>query len=343
MTTTFASVDLDRVRTWMDERGLGEGPIEDVQQLGGGTQNILLQFRRGERTYVLRRPPPHKRRNSDETMRREARVLAALSGTDVPHPGFIAGHPDTDLIGAAFYLMEPVEGFNPTVEVPDAYLDDPSMGHGLGLAMADGIAALGRLDPGELGLADLGRPDGWLERQVARWRRQLDGYRELDGYEGAELPAVDETGAWLEAHRPETWRVGIIHGDFTLTNVLARRDRGELAAIVDWELSTQGDPLLDLGHLLATWPEDDNTAQVAGDIHVPGLPTRDELVARYARGSDRDLSNLPWYRVLACYRLGLILEGTHARACAGLAPVEVGDRLHGMAVALLEQARKLTR
>jgi aminoglycoside phosphotransferase (APT) family kinase protein len=343
VTSTPPGVDLDRVRDWMDQHGLGAGPLEDPRLLGGGTQNVLLQFGRAGRSYVLRRPPLHKRRNSDETMRREARVLAALADTDVPHPRFVAGCPTTDVIGAAFYLMEPIEGFNPTVELPRAYAQDPTMGRGLGLAMADGIAALGRLDPTDIGLADLGRPEGWLERQVARWRAQLESYRDLDGYEGPELPAVEETSAWLEAHRPSSWRVGLIHGDYTLTNVLARHEQGELAAIVDWELTTQGDPLLDLGHLLATWPEDDNAAQVAGDVHVPGLPTRDELVARYALGSDRDLSDLPWYRVLACYRLGLILEGTHARACAGLAPVEVGDRLHGMAVALLEQARALTR
>lgn len=335
-------VDLAALEQWMDERGLGRGPLEEAELLGGGTQNILLRFTRDGRTYVLRRPPPHKRSNSDETMRREARVLDALTGTDVPHPGFIAGEPDTEVLGAAFYLMEPVDGFNPTEEMPETYQRDPALAHGLGLSMADGIAALGRLAPAELGLADLGRPEGWLERQPARWRRQLESYRELDGYEGSELPAVDETGAWLERHLPATWQVGIIHGDFHLANVLAHRERGELAAIVDWELTTQGDPLLDLGHLLATWPADDADVEHLVGEPMSGLPTREELIDRYARGTDRDLTHLPWFRVLACYRLGLILEGTHARACAGKAPVEVGDRLHAMAVSLLQQAHELT-
>jgi aminoglycoside phosphotransferase (APT) family kinase protein len=126
-------------------------------------------------------PPPHKRANSDETMRREARVLAALADTDVPHPRLIASEPALDVLGAAFYLMEPIEGFNATLGLPEPHRSDPAMQHEMGLAMADALGALARVDPGEHGLWDLGRAEGWAERQVPRWRRQLDSYAELDG------------------------------------------------------------------------------------------------------------------------------------------------------------------
>ncbi|MDQ3106906.1 MAG: phosphotransferase family protein, partial [Actinomycetota bacterium] len=241
----------------MDDQGLGSGtPVVDVERITGGTQNVLLRFRRADRSYVFRRPPPHKRANSDETMRREARVLQALAGTDVPHPALIAECGDVEVLGAAFYLMEPVDGVNPTLGLPEAHRADPSLQHEMGLSMADAIAALGRVDVDAVGLTGLGRPDGWLERQVERWRSHLASYAAVEGYEGPgdDIPDVERVAHWLEAHRPASWTPGLIHGDFHFANVLVRHDVGALAAVVDWELATIGDPLLDLGHLLATWP-----------------------------------------------------------------------------------------
>lgn len=166
---------------------------------------------------------------------------------------------------------------------------------------------------------------------------ELDGYAELRGYPGPDLPGVDDVGAWLDAHRPGEVRAGLIHGDYHFANVLIRRDSGALAAIVDWELATIGDPLLDLGHLLATWPVRADAGALIG-LDAPGLPTLTEVIDYYGSRTDRDLSHLTWFRVLACYRLGLILEGTHAHTYAGLAPVEVGDTLHAMTLGLLTQA-----
>jgi aminoglycoside phosphotransferase (APT) family kinase protein len=333
-------VDLDRLAAWMDVRGLEAGPITDVVPITGGTQNILLAFRRGTRAFVLRRPPHHKRSNSDATMRREARILAALAGTEVPHPALIAACDDVETLGAAFSLMEPVAGFNPTLGLPEPHRSDPTLQRAMGFSMADGLVALAAVDPVARGVADLGRFEGWAERQVGRWRAQLDGYSELEGYPGPDLPGVDEVGAWLGAHLPGDVRMGLMHGDFHFANVLVAPDSGRLAAIVDWELSTIGDPLLDLGHLLATWPVREGLAAPIG-VAAPGLPTPDEVITYYAARADRDLADLTWYRVLACYRLGPILEGTHARACAGLAPVEVGDQLHLLTVMLLAQALEL--
>ncbi|HXQ46733.1 MAG TPA: phosphotransferase family protein, partial [Caulobacteraceae bacterium] len=229
-------VPLDALTGWMDARGLGGGPIEHPRLLAGGTQNILLRFERGGSAYLLRRPPKHLRANSNETMRREARVLAALDGTEVRHPGFIAGCPDEDVIGAAFYLMQPVEGFTPRDEMPPLHAGDPAIRRQMGLEMADAIAALSKVDYAARGLADLGRPDGFLERQVGRWRAQLESYHEHPGWPGpAGLPDVDRIGRWLDDNRPGDYRPGLIHGDFHFGNVLFRYDSGAIAAMVDWE------------------------------------------------------------------------------------------------------------
>lgn len=334
-------VDLQRVAAWMDERDLGAGPITDVELIAGGTQNVLVRFRRGEREFVLRRPPPHKRANSDETMRREARVLGALAGTDVPHPGLIAAEPDVDVIGAAFYLMEPVDGFNATLGLPEPHASDIAMQREMGLSMADAIGALARVDLAERGLADLGKPDGWAERQVPRWRKQLDSYSELPDYPGPSIPRLDDVASWLDERQPSVeTRMGLIHGDFHFANVLIARNEGRVAAIVDWELTTIGDPLLDLGHLLSSWPRPDGQA-ITPVGQAPGIPTADEVIARYDAQVDRDLRDLTWFRVLACYRLGIILEGSHARAFSGLTPLEIGDRLHQHTLDLFAQAAEL--
>lgn len=330
-------VDLAALATWMDGQGLGTGPLDQAELLGGGTQNILLRFVRSGRTYVLRRPPEHKRDNSDETMRREARVLTALAGGPVPHPEVLAACPTTDEIGAAFYLTEFVDGFNPTTGLPTLHAADPAVRHRMGLAMVEAIAALGGLDHEALGLADLGKPEGYLERQVGRWRRQLESYSAMEGYPGPDIPGVDDVAAWLDEHRPGTFRPGIIHGDFHLANVLFRHDGPELAAVVDWELTTIGDPLIDLGWLLATWPDPDAPGPAPQVVH-DGFPTPTELVEHYGTHSDRDLATVDWFAVLACYKLGIILEGTHARAFAGQAPQATGDLLHAMTVGLFERA-----
>ena len=331
-------VDMDRLTTWMDENGIGSGPVTDVVELAGGTQNILIRFSRGGQDLVFRRPPLHKRKNSDETMRREAVVLAGLANSDVPHPRLIASCDDHDVLGCQFFIMEAITGFTATSEVPDDLVSSLDHQHALGLSMIDALAALGRVDPETAGVSSLGRADGWLERQVAKWRKQLDSYGELDGWPGsAALPDIDKLGAWLQSNVPGDWQPGLIHGDFHFGNVMFRLDTPEVAAIIDWELATIGDPLLDLGHLLATWPNETERRTVGLAKSLPGLPSRGELIAQYSQGSSRDLSNVDWYQALACYRLGILLEGTYARSCAGKAAADLGERLHRTAESLIEQ------
>lgn len=256
----------------------------------------------------------------------------------MPDPGVLGG--------AVFYLMADVEGFNPTVELPDRHAADPALRHEMGLSAARAAAVLGETDHGALGLADLGHPEGFLARQVGRWLRELDSYTALDGYPGPSLPGVGGIADWLERYRPPEARPGLVHGDYHLANLLYSRTGAQVAAVVDWEMVTVGDPLLDLGWLLATWPGPEGATgspRPSALGAAGGLPTPEELVAAYSGHSSRDVSAITWYRVLACFKLGIVLEGTHARACAGLAPPAIGDRLHAHALSLFAQARSLIR
>jgi len=324
----------------MSEQGLGEGPIEAVSEITGGTQNIMLRLSRSGREYVLRRGPRHLRPVSNTVILRETLVLRALAGTDVPHPRLIAVCEDTSVLGdAVFYLMEPVAGFNAGAGLPALHARDAAVRHRMGLEMADGAARLGAVDHTAVGLGDFGKPDGFLDRQVPRWLSELDSYQKFDRYTGPHIGDVGAVANWLREHQPATFRPGIMHGDYHAANVMFAPDGPELAAIVDWEMCTIGDPLLDLGWMLATWYRPGHDAVLPNELMTAGgLATPAELIERYARNSDRDLGDVPWYTVLACFKLGIILEGSNARAAAGMAPREIGDLLHTATVRLFERA-----
>lgn len=339
----WQAIDVGAVGSWMDSEGLPPGEITGLTPIGGGTQNIMLRFTRGGRDYVLRRPPKHPRPVSNNVLRREARLLEALSGTDVRAPRVVAVSADeTVLPGLAFYLMDPIDGFNPGTDLPDLHAGDAAVRHAMSLSAVEGIARLGALDHTALGLADFGKPEGFLERQVQRWLHELDGYRANEGYIGPNIPELERVSSWLEANRPERWRPGIMHGDCHLANMMFRFDGPELAAMVDWEMSTIGDPLLDLGWQIATSPAGTAGAAVSPKLAAAGgLPTAAEMIEHYARFSDRDLSSITWYTVLAGFKLGIILEGTYARAIGGKAPKATGDHLHGITLQLFADAAAL--
>jgi aminoglycoside phosphotransferase (APT) family kinase protein len=330
----------DGLAEWMSQQGLGDGPLKNVSTISGGTQNIMLRFTRSGRPYVLRRGPKHLRPRSNTVIMRETQVLAALAGTDVPHPHLIARCDDPGVLGdAVFYLMEPIDGFNAGQELPQLHAADPAVRFEMGLSMADALAKLGAVDHAAVGLSDYGKPDGFLERQVPRWLSELESYVEFENYSGPDIPGVDDVAKWLEQGRPAKWMPGIMHGDYHAANVMFSRTGPEVVAIVDWEMSTIGDPLLDLGWLLATWGQ---SAAFGGTLFEKGgLAATGDLVEQYARNTTRDLSNVTWYTVLACFKLGIVLEGTLARASAGKAPKEVGDLLHEATVRLFEQALTL--
>lgn len=334
-------VDLEALTGWLHDQGLGSGPVEDATLLTGGTQNVLLRFRIDGQVHVLRRPPRNPRAASAPTLLREARILGALTEEKVPTPALHATCADASVLGAPFFLMEAVEGFHAASRVPELHLSRADLRHRMGLSAVEGIAAVAALDHRGLGLTDFGKPEGFLERQVGRWLGELATYAAEPGYDPASFPDVTAIATWLETGRPTSFSPGIVHGDFHAANLLFSHDSGEVAAILDWEMATIGDPLLDLGWFVATWPSDRAPAVSAavGTLATAGdLATRAELIEHYAARSARDVDRIDWYAVLACFKLAIVLEGSYARACAGKMDRGVGDFLHSMALALVEQA-----
>ncbi len=336
---------LSQVAAWMSDQGLGDGPITDITEITGGTQNVMLRFRRSGRDYVFRRGPRHLRPVSNTVILRETRVLHALAGTDVPHAGLIAVCEDTAVLGpspsdaAVFYLMEPVDGFNAGAGLPALHAGNVDVRHAMGLSMADAAARLGAVDHVAVGLSDFGKPEGFLDRQVPRWLSELESYEKFDGYAGPDIGDVTAVASWLQSNIPSSFSPGIMHGDYHAANVMFSPNGPDVVAIVDWEMCTIGDPLLDLGWMLATWYRPGHDPVLPNELMIAGgLATPDELVERYAQNSTRDLSTIDWYTVMACFKLGIILEGSNARAAAGKAPKEIGDMLHIATVRLFERA-----
>ncbi len=312
--TASPPLDTAALAAWIGDR-LGD-PAEPLAATRMGTAtgigNALFELRRGEDSFVLRRPPAVLNDASASNMVREWRILTALEGTPVAHPTPRLLCEDPAVIGAPFLVMDKVEGFTPGFELPEPFQSDPALRRGLAEACVDVLIELAEVDWRARGLEGLGRPEGFLERQVPRWLAQLDRYRTR------ELPELDFVTGWLERHRPAGGAPAIIHGDYSMFNVMvAPEPPVRLAAVIDWDTGTIGDPLLDLGHLLGRWTDPGEEPVLAGQPgHREGDPSRAELIAHYARRSERDLSALPYYACLALFKLGVILEGTYARQAA---------------------------
>ena len=339
---TLSHDDQATLRRWLQRQGIGS-TVSDIRPLTGGSQNIVVRLRVDCRPMVLRRPPAHPRPTSDKTMLREIAVLRTLAGTPVPHPGFIAGCDDLDVLGVVFYLMEEVDGFNPGNEMAEAYVRDAGMRHQVGLSYADGLARLGNVAWEGSPLAAIKRPGSFLARQVPQFLRLLESYRH-ENYAPESFPAVTELAEWLEANRPPDTEPGIMHGDAHLNNVLLRRETPELAAFIDWEMCTVGDPLLDLGWMLICWPLDPNPINAGSELAaLDGLASRGELLDAYLAADGRETSRLDWYLTMACFKLGIVIEGTWSRYLAGQASWEAGERLHSSAENLIELGTRVAK
>ena len=319
----------------MRAEGIGSD-VADVVPLAGGSQNVVVRLRIDRHRYVLRRPPPYPRSNSDRTMQREIAVLRTLAGSAVPHPRIVAACENLEVLGVVFYLMDEVDGFNPGNEITQAYVRDPATRHQVGLNYASAVARLGRADWQASPLEEWRRPGSFLERQVPQWRSAVAAYRAQDGYPRDSLPGADALCDWLEANQPADYVPGIVHGDIHLNNTMLRREVPEVAAFVDWEMCTIGDPPLDLGWMLVCWPTVPNPLGAAGFLaELGGLASRAELLEAYLHAGGRRTENLDWYLALACLKLGVVIEGTWARYLAGKATREAGQRLHDSAVTLM--------
>lgn len=332
----LVGIDVGALSEWLISSGISGGEVINPCVLAGGTQNIMIRFTTSDTDVILRRGPEHLRKGTNGAIEREWRILSALENTDVPHPRVIASCSDTAVMdGAAFYLMEVVDGYNPTVTLPPACLRDPDLRRSMGFDAVDVLSRLAAVDYEAVGLGDLGHPEGFLERQVPRWLHELEQYGRATSDE-LDVKGALHLGSWLNGRTPETFAPGLTHGDFHLANLLFKNTGPEVAAVVDWEMCTVGDPILDLGWLIATWPDPKYRIEGGCIGDAGNLPTPSELVTRYvARNPDTNVERIDWYAVLACFKLAVILEGTYVRACNGLAPTDVGAKLHGFAQGLI--------
>ena len=309
-----------RLAAWLDSHlpALGQGPLK-ARVLSGGASNLVMVIARDGPSVVLRRPPLKPRPDSEKIIGREARVLKALGGTDVPHPRFMASCEDKAVIGAPFYIMALVEGWLGHGAAPPPPFDHP--GHerrNLGFALVEGIARLAKVDYRAVGLEGFGKPEGFLARQVERWRGQLASYRDSEGYQGRDIPGLAYAADWLEANRPEASPPGILHGDYSFANCLFEREPpARVAAMIDWELATIGDPLLDLGWVCYGFCGRKDPESPAGYFDAADFPYREDLADYYAERTGRSVEHLTYYMVLAQYKLAVIMERHYARWKAG--------------------------
>jgi aminoglycoside phosphotransferase (APT) family kinase protein len=297
----------------MDDAGLpGKGEPLTARFLSGGTQNVIYELRRGEHTCVLRMPPPDAPADRDKGILREWRIIEALDGTDVPHTKAVGVCHDASVLGRPFYLMGFVDGWSPMdahARWPEPFHTDVDARPGLAYQLAEGIALLSKVDWKAKGLHDLGRPDGFHERQVDRWIAFFERIK------GREIEGLDVATDWLRAHKPIDFIPGLMHGDYQFANVMYKQGApAQLAAIVECEMGTVGDPKLDLGWMVQSWPEDTDAPSAMSYVDMRGMPSRTDVVEHYAKVSGRQVDDLDYYLVLAKWKLAIVLEQGFQRA-----------------------------
>jgi aminoglycoside phosphotransferase (APT) family kinase protein len=303
-------LDLDRFGRWLRTTIPGVDGELHGSVIAGGKSNLTYIITAGSREWVVRRPPLGHVLATAHDMTREYRVMSALQNTDVPVPTTYALCEDDAVIGATFYVMQRCHG-TPYRHAAELELLGPERTRAISERLLDTLAALHRVDPAAVGLADFGRPEGFLGRQVSRWKKQLDASYSRD------LSAADELYAQLIANVPTESATGIVHGDFRLDNVLVADD-GRLTAVLDWEMATLGDPLTDLAMMLIYHRLGSRGSNAVSTVSAaPGFLTEDEVIARYAAGTDRDLFHFGFYLGLAAFKLAAILEGIHYRFLTG--------------------------
>jgi aminoglycoside phosphotransferase (APT) family kinase protein len=295
----------------------GEGDVT-VHRHQAGHSNETFFVRRGDDEWVLRRPPRGAFLPSAHDVLREYRVLDALKDTAARVPRTVISCEDESVIGAPFYLMEKVDGVVIRQQLPELFTEEHRAR--IGDELVDALVELHSVDPASCGLDTLAKPQGYLERQLKRWTGQL----ELTMPFSRPMPDLERIGGWLATNRPESQKTAVVQGDYKLDNVMfAPETPARLIAILDWEMSTLGDPLADLGWMISFWREaGDDTGDLFADTtrgtEQPGFRTRDELISRYTDATGLDTDKLEWYVVLAIWKLAILLEGSYARHLAGM-------------------------
>jgi len=341
--TDTGLVPPDGLRRYLDETfGPSEAALE-VSRLGEGHSNLTFLVRRGDDEYVLRRPPRGDIQPGTHEMHREYTVMDAIAsnGMPVPVPRPVALCRDEVYIGAPFYLMSLVDGIVVRGAVPDAF-DAPEHRRAMGLELVDRLADIHSLDWLAIGLSSLARkPEGFLERNLRRMQQLYDAVRHR------EVPEIDEAGAWLREHAPSQRDVTLTHGDYKLDNVMfGPQAPPRIVAVVDWEIATIGDPLVDLGWMLYFSPEpgDPEMQSVAGEVsREPGYPSRSELAQRYAQRTGRPIDDLRFYAAMAGWKIAIIMEGSNMRHKQGDADDPMFEMLDAGVPALAAKSLSIIR
>jgi aminoglycoside phosphotransferase (APT) family kinase protein len=301
------------LRRFLTVAGLGEGELS-AREIGDGHSCVTFLVEHGERRLVLRRPPRPPVPPSTHDVIREARVMRALRDSDVPVPAVLAVCTDEAVIGSPFFVMEEVEGHVPTDSLPPA-LESEAERRRVGYRMVETLDALQRFDWRGAELEGFGRPQGYLERQLRRFGELWETNRTRD------LPAVGRVAEWLAANLPESAPATIVHGDYRLGNAMFGLEApARVAAMLDWEMSTLGDPLADLGLMVIRWvePGDPETPlELSPVTRLPGFPSRAELVARYEELSGHRADAIAWYATLALWKSVVFMEGNYKRTLVG--------------------------
>ncbi len=335
MGTTPDGVDLERLRPFFAANvdGATDSPLT-AELIAGGRSNLTYAITDGTSTWVLRRPPLGHVLPTAHDMAREYRVMSALIGTAVPVPHTLALCEDDAVNDAPFYVMEHVDGIIYRDAAALATLSETDARR-CSEVLVDVLVAIHDVDYVAVGLGDFGRPDGYLERQVRRWGQQWERSKTR------ELGSVDEVARRLNAALPESGPPTIVHGDYRLDNtMMSPTDPGTIVAVLDWEMSTLGDPLADLGLFLLYWGRADAQVIATGaaiDTQA-GFLSRDEIVDRYARVSDRPVDALDWYQIFAAYKLAIIVEGINARYQMGKTLGEGFEAMGAMVSGLIDGA-----
>jgi aminoglycoside phosphotransferase (APT) family kinase protein len=336
---TEGLIDIDRLARWMDAHHLpGAGSPLRATAIAGGASNEIFELRRGDARLVLRRPPRNVPQGRNETMLREYRVVAALRDSDVPHSRAHAWCDDTDVLGACFYIMDHVDGWTPMGRLEPPFDTDLEAKRGLGWELVDAIAKLAQVDWRAAGLEGFGKPEGFLDRQVDRWLHHLSKFK------FRELPGLDDAATWLRSHTPRSFRPGIIHGDYQFANVMFHYGApARMAAIVDWEMSTIGDPLLDLAWVVMGWVDPGEEQRSKQYFDYDGMQSRADLIERYGKQTGLPVELIDYYVVLARFKMACVLEGGYARYMQGGADnpkmAAFGDVVLDMAARAAELAR----
>jgi aminoglycoside phosphotransferase (APT) family kinase protein len=306
-------IDAGGVEAWFSECVAGTELPLAFDRIAGGHSNLTYRVSdQAGHSWALRRPPLGKRLGSAHDMAREHKVVSALGATDVPVAPVVGLCEDDSVNGAPFYAMEFVEGPILRGLAEAAIFPDEGDRRAIGERVADTLVSIHAVDPDAAGLGDLGRKEDYVARQLRRWQGQWEKSKTR------ELAAIDRVHERLSARIPEQGPATIVHGDYRLDNMILT-PAGEVAAVVDWELCTLGDPLADVGLLMAYWPERGEETIALGQPAnlAPGFPTRREIADRYAERSGRDLSELDFFLALGYWKLAIILEGVYARYAAG--------------------------